>query len=100
MIKEISTFANSRPPALLEWGGRWSYSLYLVHYVVIVAFGHIAGYLQPFVRWPMLWIAILLASYLFYCVVESPGHLLARSFGRHLAHRRGPGGTTNGGVLA
>ena len=87
LVKEIAGFQAKAPPAVLEWGGRWSYSLYLVHYVVIVAAMRLAGRMDPILLWCFGVVAILLASYLFYCVVERPAHLLARSFGRRLARQ-------------
>jgi peptidoglycan/LPS O-acetylase OafA/YrhL len=85
LMKEIATFESHAPPALLEWGGRWSYSLYLVHTTIIVAFMQRGGWINHFVRWPLRLTAILAASYAFYCVVERPAHRLARSLGRRLA---------------
>ena len=85
LMKEITTFESHAPPALLEWGGRWSYSLYLVHTIIIVTFVQRGGWINHFVRWPLRLTAILAASYAFYCVVERPAHMLARSLGRRLA---------------
>lgn len=63
----------------LEWGGLWSYSIYLVH-----GFGlNIVGSWSP---WPHLtWlqtgikgVVVLGICYLFYLLVEKPAHWLAR----------------------
>lgn len=92
LIKEVSVFRSNPPPALLEWGGRWSYSLYLVHHVVIVAFSHVSKAIPGFVLWPLRLTAVFAASYGFYVVVERPAHLLARAIARQL---RKPGVTTD-----
>ena len=64
---------------VLEWGGQWSYSIYLVHMLVLSGFGAVAlpnlGYS---LNWLLLMGSVLLASYLFYLLVERPGHFLAR----------------------
>ena len=92
LMKEIATFTAKPPPAALEWGGRWSYSLYLTHNIVIAAFA--ASAWQPagpgggVVRWAVQLAAILAASYAFYCVVERPAHRLARTTGAWLARPR------------
>jgi len=100
LMKEISAFRENPPPAPLEWGGRWSYSLYLVHTTVIAALVHVAGRIDPLIRWPLKLAAILVVAYLFYCIVERPGHMLARSIGRRLARQRKAGGTVNTGASA
>ena len=88
LMKEIATFESYPPPALLEWGGRWSYSVYLVHNIVIAAFAHVSWMINPAARWGLLLAAILAVSYCFYCSVERPAHILARSLRRYLAKRR------------
>jgi peptidoglycan/LPS O-acetylase OafA/YrhL len=98
LIKEISVFSLKPPPAILEWGGRWSYSLYLVHHIIIIAFLHVSNTMPQFVRWPLRLIAVFAASYAFYLAVERPGHLLARAVARQLKRPRdakaAPGMTT------
>ena len=64
------------PP--LVWAGGWSYSLYLVHPVVIGAFGLYALRGPPRLIWVALFVSVLAASYLFYLLIERPSHGLAR----------------------
>ncbi len=63
----------------LEWAGQWSYSIYLVH---MIAMSGVKAMSLPNlgygVNWILLMGVVLLASYLFYLLVERPGHLLAR----------------------
>lgn len=75
---ELRHERESAPWPLLVWAGRWSYSLYLVHPIVISLFGLsvLAG--SPLLTWVVLLLAVLTASYVFYLLVERPSHRLAR----------------------
>jgi peptidoglycan/LPS O-acetylase OafA/YrhL len=63
----------------LQHFGSASYSLYLVHAVVL---GAIDDYLKPLsgvaIAIVLPWAAIAAATYLFYRIIEAPSHLLAR----------------------
>jgi peptidoglycan/LPS O-acetylase OafA/YrhL len=79
---ELAIYSDKAPPAFFEWGGTWSYSMYLIHNMVIAAFAHLY-FLMPFlISWTVQLLAIFLASYAFYVTVEYPSHLLARRLGR------------------
>lgn len=73
IAKEISNAAESSN-ATLEWIGRWSYSLYLIHAIAATALAkvHIDA---PTLTVP----ASLAASYIFYRLLEAPAHRLART---------------------
>jgi peptidoglycan/LPS O-acetylase OafA/YrhL len=76
---EISYYRNRTPWSLLVWAGRWSYSLYLVHPIVIsvcAAYGLLA--FESRRNWIVVLTLILLASYAFYLVIERPSHHLAK----------------------
>jgi peptidoglycan/LPS O-acetylase OafA/YrhL len=76
---EVSYYRDKTPWRLLVWGGQWSYSLYLVHPLVIsmcAAFGLLA--FESRQNWIVVAVLILLASYVFYLAVERPSHNLAR----------------------
>lgn len=62
----------------LVWAGGWSYSLYLVHPIVIGVFGPYTVAGSPRLTWILLFISVLAASYLFYLLIERPSHGLAR----------------------
>lgn len=71
---------HTRPISrFLEWGGLWSYSIYLVHGFGLNVISTWApwqhlGWLQM----PFKGIAVLAICYLFYLVVEKPSHWVAR----------------------
>jgi len=77
---EISA-AKENPSLALEWVGRWSYSLYLVH-VIVAAFLAIRLRIEN----PMIVIpAALACSYAFYVAVERPAHNNARRVFKYLS---------------
>jgi peptidoglycan/LPS O-acetylase OafA/YrhL len=79
--REISHFATNGCSRMLEWLGRWSYSTYLVHNIVIAAFIELGTSAHPVLLWAPQLAAIGLASYLFYLIVERPSHWLAYRVG-------------------
>lgn len=68
--------------AWLEWAGGWSYSLYLIHNMVISATEELGLAVNPLLIWAARLAAILALSYLFFILVEQPSHRLARLAGR------------------
>jgi peptidoglycan/LPS O-acetylase OafA/YrhL len=85
--KELQFYSRHPPAAALEWGGRWSYSMYLVHNIVLVAFAHHFLHPHTVALWPAEIAAVLVTSYLFYRLVEYPSHRLARALGRFFARQ-------------
>ena len=90
LSREISRYRVEHPPSWLEWAGRWSYSLYLVH---LPANAFVSTFalpnLGPALNWLVLMGLILSVSYLFYLAVELPGHVAARAAALALAPGRG-----------
>lgn len=93
--RELDRFCRKPPPAWCEMAGRASYSLYLVHVLVLTAFGldHVASapfaaYLGPHAAWMAVWavqLVVLAASVtVFYLTVELTSHRLARWVGAQL----------------
>ena len=76
---ELAFAAKTPPSSILVWFGTWSYSLYLVHPVVIdvVARAGITS-VQSVEAWLLCIVLVLVLSYLFYLVIEAPSHALAR----------------------
>lgn len=75
---EIMYHEVRRPSVMLERAGRWSYSLYIVHptiptLLVFAGFGHVS-FLSDQVLWTL---SALLVSYIFFLLIEQPGHKLA-----------------------
>jgi peptidoglycan/LPS O-acetylase OafA/YrhL len=71
-------FRLSPPIKLLEWAGKWSYSLYLVHGLILVLYkGHNVVPYETILEWLILLLSMLIASYIFYLIIEKPSHILA-----------------------
>lgn len=89
LIREILYFRRTKPVRLMEWGGKWSYSMYLVHILAIKAFAALGtpniGYL---LNWLLAVGFILATSVLFAVLIEFPSHRLARHVGIWLTGRR------------
>ena len=83
--KEIAYYHSKPPFALLEKAGAWSYSMYLIH-LHAQAIYILVG--VPSLIMPLGWfahLAFLLATcYLFYLIIESPSHRLARRLSNRL----------------
>lgn len=77
---EILYFKERQPPRLLEFSGKFSYSLYLCHNVFVFFITMVLP-LNIFTYFPIIML-VLLASYLFYLGVERPSHLLSRKLAR------------------
>jgi peptidoglycan/LPS O-acetylase OafA/YrhL len=89
---EIAYAAKHSPVGVLEWAGTWSYSLYLVHPLVIptLALVGLSFLTTNKATHFLLMVIALLASYGFYLLVERPSHHLAIMAGRALAPVRVP----------
>lgn len=91
--REIAWFRIHTPPRWMEAGGGMSFSLYLVHPAVISLFATSefagaplrgvfgAGAQAWFIAWAALIATLALATTVFYLVIESPSHRLARQAG-------------------
>ena len=86
---ELCYYRNRDPWKILVWGGQWSYSLYLIHPIVIaLTFKYEDQLPSSRFGWLAVIALVLICSYLFYLVVEKPSHNLARRiplFGRRKA---------------
>ena len=76
--QEIRYYNRQNPSMLLERAGAGAYSLYLVHYPILVV---LASYFPGTGSILLGWIGVFAASFLFYKVIEQPSHHLARSAG-------------------
>lgn len=78
LYHEILHFRLSPPSKFLEWAGKWSYSLYLVHGLILVLYkGHNVDPYETILEWFLLLLSMLIISYIFYLIVEKPSHILA-----------------------
>jgi len=79
---EIAHFARVKPSAVLEWCGRWSYSLYLIHNIAIAVTP-----ISPSAAvetWAIRLSMIVVGSLGFHATVEAPSQWLAREASRRL----------------
>ena len=79
-VKEIE-YWQDRKSSILETAGLFSYSLYLIHKLVITAFDELPVNVDPIGVWAAQLLAIFLAAFVFYILVERPAHRLARRLG-------------------
>lgn len=85
--KEIAWRQEHSAPNRLEGLGKWSYSLYLFHPVVIFLASRIEGESFLVNGLTILMLGLVL-SWIFYIFVERPSHILARIVGSSLRKRR------------
>ena len=79
LSREIAYRRTHAPAAWLESAGLWSYSLYLIHPVVIIPFeDRVQADSSVWMVWAIMLTAVFVASYVFSLVVEQPSHALAR----------------------
>ena len=74
---------------VLMWLGTRSFSLYLVHEPIVVAFGHLMGRaaVPPYLGVLPGMICALAAAEIFFRLVERPSHLLSRAISRGISSR-------------
>ncbi|EMI53114.1 acyltransferase family protein [Rhodopirellula sallentina] len=79
---EVNYYANRKPFHFLEWGGTWSYSLYIIHPLIptLVA-TTIAISAQNSLYRVGVFLVAFVTSYLFFLLVELPSHHLAKWLG-------------------
>jgi len=79
LTMEIRHFSQTDPPRFLEWGGRWSYSIYLMHLpaAALMRFIDLPD-LGGFLNWALMLLGVLLLCFAFFILVEHPAHRLAR----------------------
>ncbi|NBB16032.1 acyltransferase family protein [Caulobacter sp. SLTY] len=85
LAAEVTHYAIHKPPVWLEWTGRWSYSLYLVHKLAAIVYVSLAiPSLGLIFGWLLKFAFILAFSYVFYLICEKPAHQFARWAGARL----------------
>jgi peptidoglycan/LPS O-acetylase OafA/YrhL len=82
--QELRRWRLHAPAPWLEAGGTWSYSMYLVHKIVIAAFGELQLPIPLLLNWALQLSVMRLISYGFYVLIERPSHSAARRMGRWL----------------
>lgn len=87
---EVVWFLHAAPVRLLELGGMFSFSIYLMHQKGEALAGRLRlGHGMPlFLSWPLRCLFILVVCFAFYVLVEGPCHKLARWLYRVLSEAR------------
>ena len=86
---EIEHFRTKAPNGVLEWGGRWSYSLYLTHLLALRIYAFLSvPTLGVWLDWSLQVAWVCLVAYLFYLSIEWPAHSGARYLARALREKR------------
>jgi peptidoglycan/LPS O-acetylase OafA/YrhL len=89
--REIARGFTRPPSAVLEWAGRWSYSIYLVHVLAMSVYRSSIGAMpHAMLNWFAELGFILAVSYLYYLVVEARAHDLARFAAARASQRLRP----------
>jgi peptidoglycan/LPS O-acetylase OafA/YrhL len=73
----------------LEWGGTASYSLYLVHELVLGGLDEYLYSVSPGEKILVRVLSVAIVTYMFYKIVEKPSHLGARVLAQATAHMGG-----------
>ena len=72
--------------SILEWAGKWSYSLYMMHGPVAILYNRVLGFQDHeslnATHWLIRLLIVLVISYIFYLVFEKPSH----KFARYISH--------------
>jgi peptidoglycan/LPS O-acetylase OafA/YrhL len=89
LLQEIRFYKHNTPPKLLEWAGKWSYSLYLIHILAQQVWSMIPDInLGYFLNWALKMLFILIYSYVFAITVEFPSHRLSKFLAQQLTSRK------------
>jgi peptidoglycan/LPS O-acetylase OafA/YrhL len=73
---EIIYFRDHQPLKWLEYGGKFSYSLYLLH-VMLLSIIHIV-LKESLYTYPLIILLTIFMAWIFYILVENPSHKLSR----------------------
>lgn len=88
---EIKAFKLNPPARPLEWAGQWSYSIYLIHLIADTTYQKLPMPNFGFnLNWTLRMLFILCVSYVFYLIIEKPGHYIARTISLSLRRKMHP----------
>lgn len=87
--QELGYYRSRKPPAIFEWAGTWSYSIYLVHGPAFAVYKQIRpAYFGHLADWILKLAFVLVLSWIFHMAVEKPSHRLAQFLARRWTARR------------
>jgi peptidoglycan/LPS O-acetylase OafA/YrhL len=78
--------SENQPNKILELMGKWSFSLYIIHTLVIWSFDELKTICFPgyLITWILLLIIVHIATYIYYIGFEKPSHNLSRFISKRL----------------
>jgi peptidoglycan/LPS O-acetylase OafA/YrhL len=80
IANEILFFRDHAPMKALEYAGKFSYSLYLLHVILVAVLVSLFG--SSLATYPLIIILTILLSYLFFALVEDPSHRVSKYLAR------------------
>lgn len=88
LFMELTYFCDAKPLKVLEWAGSWSYSLYLLHTLLIwIWLSKLASLPVGIISWASGLAFVAACAILFAYVVEFPSHTLARLAARSMQRK-------------
>lgn len=86
--RRIAPAFDSRP---IQWLGKRSFSLYLIHEPILITYAlWVGGHPNPAVTVALIFPTVLVATGIFYVLVELPSHRFANAVGRRIAELSRP----------
>lgn len=82
LTNEIVFFRTHTPNRVLEYAGKFSYSFYLFHFVIMTEF--IRHFGMSLVMYPLAIAAVIGISWLIFLLVEEPAHRLSKYLARRV----------------
>jgi peptidoglycan/LPS O-acetylase OafA/YrhL len=89
LLQEIRFYKYNTPPKILEWGGKWSYSLYLIHILAQQVWLMLPDInLGYFLNWLSKMLFLLTYSYTFAIIIEFPSHRFSKFLAQYLTSKK------------
>jgi peptidoglycan/LPS O-acetylase OafA/YrhL len=86
IAEEIVYFRTHEPWRALEYAGKFSYSLYLLHILLATVVVRLIS--STLATYPLIIVITLFLSWVFYLLVESPSHQLSRYLAKKVSSKK------------
>lgn len=84
---EIIYLQEKKPSLIMEWCGKWSYSLYIIHPITQIIMIYMGLVRFTATNNPVTTLFALLFSFIFYLCIEKPSHKLSAFAGNKLSKK-------------